>query len=258
MEVHHHSHPPSTDTHRRRNKWAHYFYEFFMLFLAVLAGFFVENQREHYIEHQRAKQYARALYSDLISDTSTLANNIRTIKDIILSQDRMLDLMKKIDTAKIPGATLYHYAAQSEGGTFFSVKTATLQQLKNSGSLRYFKSFELVRLINEYDQALANQFSRSDVDHAFNSEYRMAFRELFSFEGTDKVNELISLYPEFMDSIMRLDIPVLQYDAKQKSNYMHALKNRQYNLSRRVEKYYSEPLEAAQRLILALKEEYHF
>jgi hypothetical protein len=40
----------------QEKKWTHYFWEFFMLFLAVSAGFLVENQREHYVEHQRAKK----------------------------------------------------------------------------------------------------------------------------------------------------------------------------------------------------------
>ena len=48
MEVHAHS-------HTERKKWTHYFWEFFMLFLAVTLGFFVENQREHYIENEKSK-----------------------------------------------------------------------------------------------------------------------------------------------------------------------------------------------------------
>ena len=63
MEVHAHSHTP-------RKKWTHYFWEFFMLFLAVTAGFFVENQREHFIEHQREKVYIRSLFEDLKKDTA--------------------------------------------------------------------------------------------------------------------------------------------------------------------------------------------
>ena len=46
MEVHSHSHMP-------RKKWTHYFWEFLMLFLAVFCGFLAENQREHFVEHQR-------------------------------------------------------------------------------------------------------------------------------------------------------------------------------------------------------------
>ncbi|TMI97340.1 MAG: hypothetical protein E6H08_02350, partial [Bacteroidetes bacterium] len=66
MEVHAHTHTP-------RKKWFHYFWEFFMLFLAVTLGFFVENQREHFIEDQREKKYAQSLYSDLKLDTARVS-----------------------------------------------------------------------------------------------------------------------------------------------------------------------------------------
>src|SRR5687767_2052455 len=254
MEVHHHTHP---DSHRDRKKWTHYFWEFFMLFLAVVAGFLVENEREHYIEHKRANQYARALFSDLVSDTSTLASNINNLREIIFNQQKMLGLMRQMDTMKIPGATLYYYASEAEAGTFFTVKTSTLEQLKNSGSLRYFKSFDLVKLITEYDQALKNQFSRTDVDITFSSEYRSAYKEIFSYEWDDKINLLIAFYPESRDSILNLNIPLLNTDKKVISDYLHALENRRYNLSLRIEKFYSEPLDAAVRLINALKKEYH-
>ena len=65
MEVHAH-------THTARKKWTHYFWEFFMLFLAVTLGFFVENQREHYIEKKRAKEYATLLADDLSFDIGEL------------------------------------------------------------------------------------------------------------------------------------------------------------------------------------------
>lgn len=63
MEVHHHAHTP-------REKFSHYLYEFFMFFLAVTASFCVENLREHYIEQQRAKQFASLLVIDLEKDTA--------------------------------------------------------------------------------------------------------------------------------------------------------------------------------------------
>ena len=69
MEVHQHSHTP-------RKKWTHYFWEFLMLFLAVTLGFFVENQREHYIEAKREKQYIQSFYEDLTADERDLQSNI--------------------------------------------------------------------------------------------------------------------------------------------------------------------------------------
>jgi hypothetical protein len=65
MEVHAHSHTP-------RKKWTHYFWEFLMLFLAVFAGFLAENQREHYVEHLREKQFINSLINDVKVDTARL------------------------------------------------------------------------------------------------------------------------------------------------------------------------------------------
>ena len=64
MEVHAHS-------HTERKKWTHYFWEFFMLFLAVTLGFLVENQREHYIEHKREVEYIGTMIEDLKEDTGS-------------------------------------------------------------------------------------------------------------------------------------------------------------------------------------------
>ena len=65
MEVHHHTHHPK--------RWKEYFWEFFMLFLAVFCGFLAELQLEHYIENQREKQFMVTLIEDLKSDSVVLA-----------------------------------------------------------------------------------------------------------------------------------------------------------------------------------------
>src|SRR6188474_3418072 len=90
MEVHHHA-------HTSRKKWTHYFWEFFMLFLAVTLGFFVENQREHYIEHKRAKQYAFLLIQDLSKDTSLLNERINTRIFYDSKKDSLLYYMDNIE-----------------------------------------------------------------------------------------------------------------------------------------------------------------
>ena len=65
MEVHHHAHTP-------RKKWAHYFWEFFMLFLAVFCGMLAEYKLEHIIEHQREKKYIHSLIKDVELDIAAL------------------------------------------------------------------------------------------------------------------------------------------------------------------------------------------
>src|ERR1043165_759546 len=73
MEVHHSSHVD------HNKKWKDYLYEFVMLFLAVTAGFFVENQREHYIENRRAAQFSKQLLSDLRLDSILFEDRKRNL-----------------------------------------------------------------------------------------------------------------------------------------------------------------------------------
>src|SRR6187551_69204 len=74
MEVHAHA-------HTERKKWTHYLWEFLMLFLAVFCGFLAENQREHIVENQREKKFARRLLSDIREDSTFLQERIRQLED---------------------------------------------------------------------------------------------------------------------------------------------------------------------------------
>src|SRR6185503_8034455 len=101
MEVH--DHP-----HSSRKKWTHYFWEFLMLFLAVTLGFFVENQREHYIEHQREVKFVRSLASDLNADIARLNEVIQLRERRFLMLDSFVLLLNKPDAASF-GNYLYYY-----------------------------------------------------------------------------------------------------------------------------------------------------
>jgi len=48
-----------------------------MLFIAVTLGFFVENQREHIIEHKREIEYVRSMVEDLKEDTASFNRLIK-------------------------------------------------------------------------------------------------------------------------------------------------------------------------------------
>src|SRR6185369_15216263 len=86
MEVHHHS-------HTERKKWTHYFWEFFMMFLAVFCGFLAENQREHIVENNRAKEYAALLLEDLKNDSAYI-NDIASDQLLMLHRaDTLLTIL---------------------------------------------------------------------------------------------------------------------------------------------------------------------
>jgi hypothetical protein len=173
MEVHQHTHTP-------RKKWTHYFWEFLMLFLAVTLGFLVENQREHYIEHQREKQFVRSLFNDIRSDTANIAKIIhaRTAKEHMLdSLMRMMNSPRPLDFVK----EIYPYAILV-GRTLpyrFIPNDGTMQQLKNSGALRLIRDRAVVDSISKYDIDVRNMLGQYAVEENQIEHYRTAAAKLF-------------------------------------------------------------------------------
>ena len=173
MEVHQHTHTP-------RKKWTHYFWEFLMLFLAVTLGFFVENQREHYIEHQREKQFIKSLFNDIKSDTVNIAKiiNARTAKE------RMLDSLSFMMNSPRPGdfaKQVYPYA-MIIGRTLpyrFVPNDGTMQQLKNSGALRLIRNRAVVDSIAKYDINVRNILGQYAVEENQIEHYRTAAAKIF-------------------------------------------------------------------------------
>jgi len=143
MEVHAHTHTPG-------KKWTHYFWEFLMLFLAVFAGFLAENQREHYIEKLRARQFAVSLIADLEKDKISVGVVIEQINELIESIDTLNNFVKGRQIGQIDNFELLVKFPLS-GYRPFSWSRATLEQIKNSGSLRYFSNQMLVKKISAYD-----------------------------------------------------------------------------------------------------------
>ena len=148
MEVHKHPHHV---THKK--KWGEYLLEFFMLFLAVFLGFIAENIRENAIEHERAKEYANLLIEDLSTDTTQLNTAAHVMNLIIMAGDSLGNLLSK--NAKLTkGGKLYFYEYLSSRSWNFISHDATIQQLKSSGALRYFRDTSLIRKIMNYEESV--------------------------------------------------------------------------------------------------------
>ena len=128
MEVHAHTHTP-------RKKWTHYFWEFLMLFLAVFCGFLAENQREHFIEQRREKEYIRSFIEDLKSDTSNYNRQIRYRTISQKRADSLIILLLSPERNKHVDS-IYVCVERVLRGNLFLYNDRTIQQLKNSGSMR--------------------------------------------------------------------------------------------------------------------------
>jgi len=161
METHaHHLHKTPG-----KNFW-HYFFEFFMLFLAVFCGFLAENLREHKIEKDRAVELAKSFYEELKSDSATavtkVQNRIRQEEGLkyllnYFTDSNLTDLPKEF-------AINFEYGINFRTPGLFEPRTVILDQLKNSGSLRYFKNDELQRLISDLTVAIRNVYDRQTLE----------------------------------------------------------------------------------------------
>ena len=146
MEVHAHTHTP-------RKKWTHYFWEFLMLFLAVSAGFLVENMREHYVENKREKVFIRSFVEDLKQDTIKISSNIALRNSKILILD---SLIKSLNSAgpNYDGSSVYYWGRRVTRSTLFQANDRTIKQLKNSGGLRLIRNQNASNAIMTYDAAI--------------------------------------------------------------------------------------------------------
>lgn len=145
MEVHHHSHMPTS----REKTWAHYFWEFFMLFFAVFCGMLAEYKLEHIIEHQREKKYIRSLIKDVELDIASLQNSYERRKLQISYFDSMRILLEQ--GYKNSLNDFYFYARHITCTTAFQYHDRTIQQLKNSGNLRLIRNQNAADSITVYD-----------------------------------------------------------------------------------------------------------
>ena len=144
MEVHHHA-------HTQRKKWTHYFWEFLMLFLAVFCGFLAEYQLEHVIENQREKKYIKSMLHDLSRDTISMDRYALFQSRAVIYADSLVQLLN----APRPAAhtnDIYYYARILSIFNPYFYSTATINQLKSSGSLRLIRKSDVAdSIINYYD-----------------------------------------------------------------------------------------------------------
>jgi hypothetical protein len=176
MEVHHHSHT-SSPPGRAGKKWTHYFWEFLMLFLAVFAGFLAENEREHYIENQRAKQLAKNLYKEILADSIAVQSKI-TIRNT--KEGECAYFIRYIQDSSLTALSPRFYPAFTwaflqSAQLLFEPNDGILNQLRNSGELRYFKNNELQTSIGKLSVSIANIRSRNEKEYSYIEFYLRPF-----------------------------------------------------------------------------------
>jgi hypothetical protein len=146
MEVHHSHHHGGHQT----KKWKEYITEFLMLFTAVTLGFFAENQREHYIEHLREKQYMQSLYEDLKKDTTELSTLKRLYTGQMNRIDTTIELFRAAEWNDSTLTKLYLLNLTVLGNRGLNLMERTSVQLQNAGGMRLIQNAKISDEIANY------------------------------------------------------------------------------------------------------------
>lgn len=254
MEILHHA------QHNGKKNWKSYFWEFLMLFLAVTLGFFFENQREHYIENLRAKEFSNSLIQDLENDIIAIQRQTKTASIFIGLADSLINL----SPTQLEGRA----AAQFSFYTRFMYWTgsiiwnrATFEQIKNSGSLRYFKNQQLLEKLMKYDgvinkiemEAYNHQVRGNLLVNHINQILEPAYHQklskyfLFSYDTISK-NTMESLFPADPES--------LENKRSEIREMLNMVVVQQRNLQRDIDDEWPQAEKMANELINDFKNEY--
>jgi hypothetical protein len=164
--------PVMNATSDKRN-WTSYFKEFLMLFLAVFAGFMAENYRDKLTEEAWAEELAINLYEELKADSAIVV--IKT-ENRIKQEKALQELMHYFEDSSLTEVSKkfsvnFLYGIAYRTPSLFEPRTVILEQLQNSGSLRYFKNRELQKLIGDLSVAINNINDRQRLETDIRKEY---------------------------------------------------------------------------------------
>ena len=116
--------------------FSHYFFEFLMLFLAVFCGFLAENYREHRVEKEKAKQYIRSFYEDLVNDTTRINLLIDYDDEKITALNTMYNCYDTVSQNLKATECMGYLIKHSRSNRGFVLTDRTLKQLANAGGYR--------------------------------------------------------------------------------------------------------------------------
>jgi hypothetical protein len=161
--------------HNTGKKPKDYFFDFFMLFLAVTLGFFVNNLNENLSERQREKQFIESLITDLKIDTAEIQRIHSSILTRIAGIDSLINILENRDHKNFIN-NLYFYSIKYLNSTEFHTSSdRTISQLKSAGGLR------LIQRKGESDNIV--QYYSSSENVGFNTEYCLKeFYKISDFE----------------------------------------------------------------------------
>jgi hypothetical protein len=144
--------PEEKKKNREKKTWKEYFFEFVLVFTAVVLGFTADSFRENLEDKQKERKYMRSLISDINGDY-TLSGNLEAS---ILRQVKQIDSLQTILVSNSleynTDSILKCYRLSSCLLTFYAefFNERTINQLLSSGSMRLIKDQDIADSIMAY------------------------------------------------------------------------------------------------------------
>jgi hypothetical protein len=176
--------------------------------------------------------------------------------------DSLASIISENRVRQVKGSQLYYYGRFCNGGLQILWHNATLEQIKNSGGLRYFKNLSLVKKISEYYAKTKEIDSKYETDltrivaatELRNRIFRSSFLEPFThIYFTQPVSAADSAR---IKSLKDSEMPLQSYDSDLLNQLANICLTRRLNLVIARNDYITI-LNLATQLIDQLKEEYH-
>jgi hypothetical protein len=260
MEVHHHP-----QLHHEKKPWKEYFLEFLMIFLAVTMGFFAETMRENISENGKAKELAKSLYQEVYNDSVIMHNKLVMRNEKEMQMEYFKSYVRDSSfthlSEKFYPSFMYSYIMTAT--IAFDPNDGILNQLRNSGALRYFKSIELQNAISSINTAIFNVRTRNGQEYAFNEQYVRPFMlKHYDFEWEDQFThdgKLSISQALHQKNFLAAKQPQIRNLNDFKRDEAYALADYDLLIIRSTRQLHYQPyVEANHRLLQILRKEYHF
>lgn len=254
MEIHKHPHHVM-----HKKKWTEYILEFFMIFFAVTLGFFAETTRERITEDRSAAVFALSMVNDLKTDTTQLSDYIRYMDYASKNVDTLFQMLAKTEPKKIESGKLYWYGLWGGAHRDFVPDDATFQQMKSSGSLRFFRNHNIITEVTQYDQLCRKWEAVEEMNRDIYTEVRKSRAQIFEFKFNSVANDIYQEHKNApdqraIDSFIHRNPPLLSYDHTVFNQYVELVRSRFLHSN----VVYADSLrQQAARIITDLTKEYH-
>ncbi len=132
-----------------KKTWRDYLFEFTVPFLAVTAAFFLNTQREEYVERNLEKQYIQSIINDFNDDAELINEQINFHKLRIAQMDSLVEMLAFPASIK-DYDKLYYFGRLATRSVTFANNEGTFEQMKNSATFRLIRNQEAANLIIDY------------------------------------------------------------------------------------------------------------